>query len=193
VLPEPHTASQQFCCTDKYKRISVIIVTVRRIKMVCHFWNTQLSMSNSDFLSRSCKRTHHNRRNILLHESIVILIMPPTHSYTAPISEKNHSVDMHRKRLHLQNIWSSSHLLTLVPRSRIFISWRWRRLVPPKRRFTQHLHGATSQKTAFLIVTAVKTSNLISEIAFTCPSQNCVNAQLRIMFKAGYFTVEKIK
>jgi hypothetical protein len=42
------------------------------------------------------------------------------------------------------------HLLTLVLRSRIFLPWRWRRYVPPKRRFTQDLHGATSQKTAFL-------------------------------------------
>jgi hypothetical protein len=32
--------------------------------------------------------------------------------------------------------------------------------VPPKRRLTPHLHGATSQKTAFFIVTAVKTLNL---------------------------------
>jgi hypothetical protein len=40
-------------------------------------------------------------------------------------------------------------LLTLVPRSRIFLLWRWRRYVPPKRRFTQDVHGATSQKTAF--------------------------------------------
>jgi hypothetical protein len=32
--------------------------------------------------------------------------------------------------------------------------------VPPKRRFTQDLHSATSQKTAFFIVTALKTSNL---------------------------------
>jgi hypothetical protein len=32
--------------------------------------------------------------------------------------------------------------------------------VPPKRRPTQALHGATSQKTAFFIVTVVKTSNL---------------------------------
>jgi hypothetical protein len=31
---------------------------------------------------------------------------------------------------------------------------------PPKRRFIQDLHGATSQKTAFFIVTAVKTSDL---------------------------------
>jgi hypothetical protein len=38
--------------------------------------------------------------------------------------------------------------------------WRWRRYIPPKRRFTQELHGATSQKTAFFIVTSMKTSNL---------------------------------
>jgi hypothetical protein len=32
------------------------------------------------------------------------------------------------------------------PRSRIFLPWRWRRYVPPKRRFIpQHLYGATSQ------------------------------------------------
>jgi hypothetical protein len=37
---------------------------------------------------------------------------------------------------------------------------KWRRYVSPKRRFTQNLQGATSQKTAFFIVTAVKTSNL---------------------------------
>jgi hypothetical protein len=42
-----------------------------------------------------------------------------------------------------------SHLLTLVPRSRIFLPCRWRRHFPPKRRFTQDLHSATSQKTAF--------------------------------------------
>jgi hypothetical protein len=32
-------------------------------------------------------------------------------------------------------------------------------VVPPKRRFTQYLHGATSQRIAFFIVTAVKTTN----------------------------------
>jgi hypothetical protein len=41
----------------------------------------------------------------------------------------------------------------------IFLPWRWSPYVPPKRRFTQDLHGVTSQKT-FFIVTAVKTSNL---------------------------------
>jgi hypothetical protein len=39
-------------------------------------------------------------------------------------------------------------------------AWRWKRYVPPKRWFTQDLHGATSQKTASFIVTAVKTLNL---------------------------------
>jgi hypothetical protein len=43
-------------------------------------------------------------------------------------------------------------MLTLVPRSRIFLPWRWRRYVPPKRRFTQYLHGTTSQKTELFIV-----------------------------------------
>jgi hypothetical protein len=33
-------------------------------------------------------------------------------------------------------------------------------IVPPKRQFTQDLHGATSQKMAFFIVTAMETSNL---------------------------------
>jgi hypothetical protein len=35
----------------------------------------------------------------------------------------------------------------------------WSRVVPPKLRFTQEQHGATFQKTAFFVVTAMKTSN----------------------------------
>jgi hypothetical protein len=35
--------------------------------------------------------------------------------------------------------------------------------VPLKRRLTPHLHGATSQKTAFFTVTAMKTSNLTKD------------------------------
>jgi hypothetical protein len=42
------------------------------------------------------------------------------------------------------------------------LPWWWRRYVPPKHRFLQESHGVTSQKTAFFIVTAVKTSNLTS-------------------------------
>jgi hypothetical protein len=38
----------------------------------------------------------------------------------------------------------------------------WRRYVPPKRLFLQAPHGVTSHKTAFFIVTAVKTSDLTS-------------------------------
>jgi hypothetical protein len=41
-----------------------------------------------------------------------------------------------------------------------FLPWIWRRYIPPKRRFTQDLHGTASQKTAFFMVTAMKTSNL---------------------------------
>jgi hypothetical protein len=40
----------------------------------------------------------------------------------------------------------------------------WRQYVPPKRPFFHEPHGVTSQKTAFFIVTAVKTSNLPTEI-----------------------------
>jgi hypothetical protein len=79
-------------------------------------------------------------------------------------------------RLHLQGsrkiasekpAWADDYiLLTLVPRSRIFLPWRLRRYVPPKRRFTHHLHGATSQKTAFFIFTAVKTSNITEKYTY---------------------------
>jgi hypothetical protein len=51
------------------------------------------------------------------------------------------------------------HLLTLV---RSWIS----SFLPPKRRLTQYLHGPTSQKTAFFIVTAVETSNLTLQYFF---------------------------
>jgi hypothetical protein len=37
-----------------------------------------------------------------------------------------------------------SHQLKLIPHSRIFLPWRW------KRRFTQELHGATPRRRYFL-------------------------------------------
>jgi hypothetical protein len=54
---------------------------------------------------------------------------------------------------------------------RIPSSGMWRRVAlvctdVTKRRFTQDLHGATSQKTPFFIVTAVKTSNLTKLFRF---------------------------
>jgi hypothetical protein len=59
--------------------------------------------------------------------------------------------------------WRSvySCLLTLVPRSQILLHWRWRRYDPPKRRFTQELHGATTQKTASFIQILVKISGFL--------------------------------
>jgi hypothetical protein len=53
-----------------------------------------------------------------------------------------------------------SHLLTLVPRSRIFLPWRWRRYVPSKRRLAQDTHSATSQKTYFNRRTKKSTKHL---------------------------------
>jgi hypothetical protein len=49
-----------------------------------------------------------------------------------------------------------SHLLTLIPRSRIFLPWRWRWYISLKRRFTQDLHGATFQKPAFISLSLIR-------------------------------------
>jgi hypothetical protein len=37
----------------------------------------------------------------------------------------------------------------VAPLSRIFLPWRWRQFVPPKRRFTQDLHGPISRNRTF--------------------------------------------
>jgi hypothetical protein len=37
--------------------------------------------------------------------------------------------------------YGCSHLLTLVPRLRVFLPWNGRLYVPPKRQFTQNIHG----------------------------------------------------
>jgi hypothetical protein len=79
-----------------------------------------------------------------------------------------------------------SHLLTLVPRSRIFLPWRWRRCVPPKRQLTLDLHGATSQKTTFFIVTAVKTSDL----TWWCSS--LILNVLRLFYLTQYYARKKL-
>jgi hypothetical protein len=65
----------------------------------------------------------------------------------------------HTSYPHTFYIYSCSHYIRNVspPSSG---HWRWRQYVPPKRRFKQDLHGATSQKTALFIVAAMKTSNL---------------------------------
>jgi hypothetical protein len=55
--------------------------------------------------------------------------------------------------VHVYDITSATDESTLSP-------WRWRRYVPPKRLLTQYLYGATFQKMAFFVVTAVKTSKL---------------------------------
>jgi hypothetical protein len=71
---------------------------------------------------------------------------------------------------------SVSNLLTLFLACVIASTWRWRRHVPPKRRFIINPHGVTSQKTAFFIISALKASNpfqktssrLCTDITVTC-------------------------
>jgi hypothetical protein len=48
----------------------------------------------------------------------------------------------------------------LVPSSPIHVTLMMKMLISPKCRLLQEPHGVTSQKAAFFIVTAVKTSNL---------------------------------
>jgi hypothetical protein len=48
--------------------------------------------------------------------------------------------------------------VNVVPSSPILSSWRWKRYVPPKRRFFQEPQSITSQETEFFMVIAVKTN-----------------------------------
>jgi hypothetical protein len=50
---------------------------------------------------------------------------------------------------------------------RFLSPWWWRGYVPPKRRFLEERHDATSQKIAFFIVTAVMASNPTTNIFLT--------------------------
>jgi hypothetical protein len=42
-----------------------------------------------------------------------------------------------------------SRLLMLLLGSEFLLFWKWRRQVPPKRRYSQHVHGVIYQETAF--------------------------------------------
>jgi hypothetical protein len=67
-------------------------------------------------------------------------------------------------RLHLQgrrNNANEKKCKTDANRQTTLLPWRWRRHVPPKRRFILNPHGATSQNTAFFKVTAVKPSHSV--------------------------------
>jgi hypothetical protein len=75
--------------------------------------------------------------------------------------------------------YSLLHLLTLVPRTRNFLPWRCRR------------YGATSQKTAFFIVTAVKTSNLTDVTLFSIEFVRCADEWCWSICSGVRFVVQK--
>jgi hypothetical protein len=64
-------------------------------------------------------------------------------------------------RLHDQGEKNQRARIALFLARWLFRSWWCRRFVTPKCLFLQEPHGVTSEETAFIIVTAVKTSNLI--------------------------------
>jgi hypothetical protein len=56
-------------------------------------------------------------------------------------------------------------------RSRILLPWRWRLYDPPKRRFTQNLHSATSQKAAFFKLCSILKN--LSDLSRKVPKRYC--------------------
>jgi hypothetical protein len=76
------------------------------------------------------------------------------------IGELRTTLALTRKRRTLRRNLRSLVTANVVPSSLILVTVMMKALVPLKRRLLQEPHGVTSQKTAFVIVTAVKTSNL---------------------------------
>jgi hypothetical protein len=70
-------------------------------------------------------------------------------------------------------------------------SSKWQE-VSPKRRFLQEPHGVTSQRTAFLIATAVKTSNLTEYITLISSSPSLRHSYYKyypLMYSSASFSV----
>jgi hypothetical protein len=66
--------------------------------------------------------------------------------------------------------------------------WRWRRYVPPKRRLTPYLHGATSQKTAFFNADEVgrhhETTTIYDTQSNTCLTHSACSTNSQVSNKA---------
>jgi hypothetical protein len=61
--------------------------------------------------------------------------------------------------------------------------------VPPKRRLTKYLHGATSQKTVFFIVIAVKTSDICKIFTIVYAELMKLNEGKESGFRTGFQAV----
>jgi hypothetical protein len=68
----------------------------------------------------------------------------------------------------LRSVFRLVGTANVVPSSPILVTLMMETYVPPKRQFLQEPHDVTSQKTAFLIVTAVKMSNLTKFMFTPC-------------------------
>jgi hypothetical protein len=131
-----------------------------------HFWNNSINNKKAQQVSepwydcemKNLEETVHRLKHGLQEGHFTTSLFSPY--WTRKVLAPTYHLIQNKNLYAHGNSAVCSHLLTLVPRSLIFVPRRWRRFVPPKRRFTQDVHGATSQKTAFFMVTAVKTSNL---------------------------------
>jgi hypothetical protein len=134
----------------------------------CHLWDVALCRSWVNRRFGGTYRLHLQGRKIRergTSMSRILTYVKTTHAWTRAValhlsffksSSNNWSFLSFQNLKDCSSNPVCSHLLTLVPHSRIFLPWRWRRYVPPKRRFTQDLQGTTSQKMALFIVTAWK-------------------------------------
>jgi hypothetical protein len=81
-------------------------------------------------------------------------------------------------------IFQAALLLTLFMARWFFPHWWLRRFLPPKRRLLQEPHGVTSQKTAFFIVSAVKTSSLTQGGTWIKPQSFRLTVRNSLQFKS---------
>jgi hypothetical protein len=83
-----------------------------------------------------------------------------------------------------------------IPRSQIFLSWRCRRYVFPKRRFTQYLYCATYQKTELFLFEYICNINIWGFHDGECSNCNVLGYNtaysLRLVFQI-WFLCAKIK
>jgi hypothetical protein len=95
------------------------------------------------------------------------LLMPSSGMWRRVGTFRHHLLGKEITRARKSVTLSVSYRLTFFL-ARVIYALKWRRHIPPKRRFLINSHEATSQKTAFFMVAAVKT--YISSYPTSIPS-----------------------